>query len=71
MKFIEFTTPKDKAYSINPDFVSAVVPATRDDLETGCLIYMAGDNDPFHTKEPYADVMAKLNGSTKGGNNES
>lgn len=66
MKFIEFATPSGTAYSINPDFVSAVVPSTKGGLELGCLIYVAGDSDPFQTQELYADVMAKLNGSTKG-----
>lgn len=63
MNLIEFGDKN--TFSINADFVSAVVRKfATDGTETGCLIYTVGDSDPFHTTELYADVMAKLNGST-------
>ena len=66
MNLIEFGDKN--TFSINADFVSAVVRKfATDGTETGCLIYTVGDSDPFHTTELYDDVMAKLNGPTKGG----
>jgi hypothetical protein len=69
MKFIEFMVD-GHPISVNADFVSAVVPRILHGIETGCSIFTVGDPNPFVTDELYADVMAKLNGSTKGGNYE-
>lgn len=63
MKLIEFEN--ENKFSINADFVSAVVRRfAMDGTETGCLIYTVGDSDPFQTTEPYDNVVAKINRST-------